>query len=369
MKWNWQFETWPEFKFDSHALSSFENKFLMTSGVLVGSCDHLNDDELSTLRVELMSEEALKTSAIEGEFLDRESVQSSIRRQFGLNTDKRRVPPAEQGISEVTVQVYQMWNELLSDRMLCDWHAKLMHGRKDIDDIGQYRTSVDPMQVVSGPVSKLKVHFEAPPAGRLRSEMAAFNKWFNKTGSMPALTRAGIAHLWFVSVHPFEDGNGRIGRFIAEKALSQNLGRPSLVALARTIEADRKNYYAALEKVNRRMEITDWLEWFAKTVLDAQEYTIHNIRFLIEKSKLYARLSGSLNERQSKVLNRMFREGLSGFKGGLSAENYISITKTSASTATRDLQDLVTQGALTRIGERKSTRYHLNISGINFLSI
>ena len=177
------------------------------------------------------------------------------------------------------------------------------------------------------------------------------------------LTRAGIAHLYFVCVHPFEDGNGRIGRAIAEKALAQNLERPTLIALEHTIEADRKNDYAALEKVNRRLEITDWLVWFAQTVLDAQDYTIKAIEFLIVKTKLYSRLGDSLNERQQKVLARMFKEGLSGFKGGLSADNYITITKTSASTATRDLQDLVAKGALTRSGELKSTRYHLNLNG------
>jgi len=180
---------------------------------------------------------------------------------------------------------------------------------------------------------------------------------------LPALTRAGIAHLYFVSVHPFEDGNGRIGRAIAEKSLAQNLERPTLIALAHTIEAKRKAYYAALERNNHSLDITDWLVYFAQTVLDAQEYTIHCVEFLIEKSKLYDRLAGDLNERQQKVLARMFKEGLSGFKGGLSAENYIRITKTSASTATRDLQDLVAKGALRRTGELKQTRYHLNLPG------
>jgi Fic family protein len=366
MKWNWQINEWPEFSFDSSDLAPLESTFLTTSGVLLGTCNHLDEEELSELRVELMSDEALKTSEIEGEFLNRDSLQSSIRRQFGLQTDSRRIPPAEQGISEVTVQVYRTWADPLTDPMLWDWHARLTMGRRDLSDMGCYRTSPEPMQVVSGPVDKRKVHFEAPPSDRMQGEMETFNTWFNRTAPsgeqpLPALVRAGIAHLWFVSIHPFEDGNGRIGRFIAEKALSQNLQRPTLIALARAIEADRKAYYAALEKVNRQLEITDWLIWFAKTVLDAQNLTIRNIRFLVEKSKLYTRLGPSLNERQNRVLSRMFKEGLSGFKGGLSAENYIRIAKTSASTATRDLQDLVAQGALTRTGELKATRYHLNL--------
>jgi Fic family protein len=222
------------------------------------------------------------------------------------------------------------------------------------------------MQVVSGPVDRRKVHFEALPSKTVSREMAAFNAWFSRTAPggkqpLPALTRAGMAHLYFVSVHPFEDGNGRIGRAIAEKSLAQNLERPTLIALAYTIEAKRKAYYSALERINQRLEITDWLVWFAQTVLDAQEYTIRFVEFLIEKAKLYDRLAGALNERQQKVLARMFKEGLSGFKGGLSAENYIRITKTSASTATRDLQYLVAKGALRRTGELKQTRYHLNL--------
>lgn len=366
MKWNWQQEGWPEFTYDFDVLAPLEAKFLTASGVLLGTCNHLDEGELSELRVELMSDEALKTSEIEGEFLNRDSLQSSIRKQFGLQTDGRNVPPAEQGIAEVTVQNYRTWADPLTDKMLCDWHSMLTLGRRDLVDIGCYRTTPNPMQVVSGPVSRRRVHFEAPPSDRMTDEMNTFNDWFNRTapgGKNPLspLIRSGIAHLHFVSVHSFEDGNGRIGRAIAEKALAQNLERPTLIALAHAIEADRKNYYAMLEKVNKRLEITDWLVWFAQTVLDAQDYTLRWFEFLVEKGKLYARLGNSLNERQQKVLARMFKEGLSGFKGGLSAENYISITRTSASTATRDLQDLVAKGALARTGERKATRYHLNL--------
>jgi Fic family protein len=242
----------------------------------------------------------------------------------------------------------------------------LTQGRRDLSDIGCYRTSFEQMQVVSGSVDRRKVHFEAPPSKTVPPEMTAFNAWFNRTAPggkqpLPALTRAGMAHLYFVSVHPFEDGNGRIGRAIAEKSLAQNLQRPTLIALAHTIEANRKAYYAALERINQHLEITDWLLYFANTVLDAQDYTIRSVEFLIGKAKLYDRLADALNERQQKVLARMFNEGLSGFKGGLSADNYIHITKTSASTATRDLQDLVAKGALRRTGELKHTRYHLNL--------
>ena len=181
------------------------------------------------------------------------------------------------------------------------------------------------------------------------------------TRALPALTRAGIAHLYFVCIHPFEDGNGRIARALAEKSLAQNLGHPSLIALAYTIERARKAYYSALERNNKDIEITDWLVYFADTINQAQGNTIKRVDFYIAKAKLYEQLRGKLNERQDKVIARMFREGIDGFRGGLSAENYITITKTSRATATRDLQDLVTMGALTKTGELRHTRYYLKL--------
>jgi Fic family protein len=180
---------------------------------------------------------------------------------------------------------------------------------------------------------------------------------------LSALTRAGIAHLYFECIHPFEDGNGRIGRALAEKSLAQNIGQPSLIALAYTIERKRKDYYAALERNNKDNEITDWLTYFAKTVLEAQKNTLKRVDFYLAKAKLYERLRGRLNERQEKVIARMFRQGIDGFKGGLSAENYIRITEASRATTTRDLQDLVEKGALMKTGELRHTRYYLNLSG------
>ncbi len=367
MKWNWEQSDWPKFEYDATLLMAMESKFLTSSGILIGAYKHLDGGEKKALTVELMSEEALKTSEIEGEFLNRDSLQSSIRRQFGLQADPGRIPPAEQGIAEMSVHVYETWAEPLSNETLFKWHSMLAMERTDLANIGCYRTSIDPMQVVSGPVSKRKIHFEAPPSDRVGYEMNSFMSWFNNSspaGKHPlsALLRAGISHIYFESIHPFEDGNGRIGRAVSEKVLSQNLGQPTLITLARTIEANRKAYYATLERVNRGLEITDWLLYFAETILDAQIYTIKCVEFLIEKARFYDRLGDELNPRQHKVLSRMFAEGLDGFEGGLSADNYIRISKTSASTATRDLQDLMAKDALLRTGELKYTRYHLNLS-------
>ena len=243
----------------------------------------------------------------------------------------------------------------------------LMSWQRGLQVVGDWRAHTEPMQVVSGRIDRPNVHFEAPPSAAMAREMKTFVTWFNATAPngkrpLPALTRAGLAHLYFVSIHPFEDGNGRIARAIAEKAVSQGLGQPSLIALAFTIERDRKAYYDALERNNKDMEVTDWLAYFAKTVLEAQDNTIRRVDFHIAKGKFYERFSGELNDRQAKVIARLFREGIDGFKGGLSAENYISITQTSRATATRDMQALVAIGALTKTGELRHTRYYLNAS-------
>ncbi|MCE3230675.1 MAG: Fic family protein [Alphaproteobacteria bacterium] len=366
MTWNWQQKDWPDFRYNSSLLRELEDAFLKKSGVFLGAYTHIADDDKSSLIIDLISDEAVKTSEIEGEYLNRESVQSSIRQNFGLAADNRKIPLAEQGISEMMVDLYQNYNLPLTHEILFRWHTMLTRGKLDLKDAGCYRTHQEPMQVVSGYIHAPKVHFEAPPSKVIFHEMEKFIGWFNKTAPggkepLPALTRVGMAHLYFVCIHPFEDGNGRIGRAIAEKVLSQSLQQPTLIALSHTIEKNKKAYYDALESNNKDMEITPWLLLFAETVLKAQEYTQDKVLFLIEKTKLYDKLRNQLNPRQEKVIARLFREGPDGFKGGLNTEKYIRMTGTSRATATRDLQDLVHKGALGSTGERKGTRYHLNI--------
>jgi Fic family protein len=361
MTWNWQQKSWPDFSFREDDLSELEAQFLRQTGIMIGALKHFSDDDKNALTIEIITDEAVKTSAIEGEILDRDSVQSSIARNFGLSTLKRNIPPEEKGIAEMMVDLYKTYDAPLSQKMLFSWHHMLMAGRTDLKDIGRYRTHEDPMRVISGQYHEPKIHFEAPPSARMKAEMDQFIKWFNQKLTTGALTHAGIAHLYFVSIHPFEDGNGRIGRAIAEKSLSISLGHPTLISLSFMIERHRKDYYRALELNNKDLEITDWLIYFAKTILDAQRYTQSLINFLIEKTKFYDRLRGKLNERQEKVIARMFREGVDGFKGGLSAENYISIADTSRATATRDLTDLVEKQALKKTGQLRHTRYFLNI--------
>ncbi|GEP53060.1 Fic family protein [Reyranella soli] len=366
MKWNWEQSDWPEFCYDSVALEPFERQFLLRSGEFIGACKHVSAADQDRLKIELISDEAVKTSEIEGELLNRDSVQSSLLHQFGLGPDRPRISPAERGIAEMMVDLYRTFASPLSDRMLFRWHRMLLKGSRDVSVIGGYRKRGDPMQVVSGPLHRRRIHFEAPPSNQVSKEMKAFNAWFNESAqrgkkALSSIARAGIAHLYFESIHPFEDGNGRIGRAISEKALAQNLGQPSLIALAQTIERRRKDYYAALERNNKANDITDWLTYFGQVILDAQATSLKRLEFYLAKAKFYERVRGQMNDRQDKAVARMFREGIDGFKGGLSAENYIAITRTSRATATRDLQDLVSRGALTKTGQLKHTRYHLNL--------
>jgi len=225
MIWNWRDPDWPNFRYQAKDLAGREAAFLLASGIVVGTTRHVPDEERRQLVVELISTEALKTSEIEGEELDRDSVQSSLRRQFGLQADVRRIGPAERGIAEMLTNAYRTFAAPLTDDMLFGWHLGLMQGRADLRRVGAYRTHPEPMQVISGPVHEPKVHFEAPPSEAVPREMQRFCSWFNATAPggvapLPALTRAGLAHLQFECIHPFEDGNGRIGRSLAEKALA-----------------------------------------------------------------------------------------------------------------------------------------------------
>ncbi len=369
MLWNWQQPDWAEFTWKGERLAAAETRFRSGGGVFLGTIRHIAGEERRLLLVEAMSTESATTSAIEGEVLDRASVQSSIQRQLGLKADPKRVRPAEEGVAEMMVDLYRTSRKPLSEEMLFQWHRRLMKGR-GLRDLGRYREGGDPMQVISGRIGKPRVHFEAPPARRVPTEMKRFVAWFNRTapgGTRPLapLARAGAAHLYFESIHPFEDGNGRIGRAIAEKALAQAAQEiseePVLLALSATILAHRGNYYRALERANKSNEITAWLSWFAGIVLEAQKRTIASVDFLIEKTRLIDSLRGEINPRQQKAILRMLREGPDGFEGGLSAGNYAKITGASPATATRDLADLVGRGALIRTGELRHARYHLNL--------
>lgn len=364
--WSWQDKKWPNYEWDSSKLVRAEQLFTEGAGVMAGVSRHMLADDQQALSIELISAEAMDTSEIEGEYLDRNSVRSSIKRVLGLQVDRRSLSPIEAGIAEMMVNLYRSLDTPLSETDLFEWHKMLMNGRRDLENIGAYRTHTEAMQIVSGPDYDHKVHYEAPPSKLVPREMKKFLSWFERTapnGSepLPVVTRAAVAHAWFETVHPFEDGNGRIGRAIAEKALAQGFATPVMTAIAKILLKKHKQYYALLNQANRNLEITEWVLWFAAVAIEAQRNTLSYIDFIIQKTKLLDRIRGQLNPRQEKVLHRMLAQGPDGFTGGLSAANYISITGATTATTTRDLRELVSKSVLISKGARKSTRYYLNI--------
>lgn len=361
MRWNWQLPEWPRFKCKKEHLSDMEKKFLLSAGSDSAFLKNLNEADSNEFIVEVLTTEGLDSSRIEGEILDRQSLQSSIKKHFGLKEKKRKEGKKEARVAKLLTDVYRTYDQPLTHQMLFDWHQILFDNDSEIDDVGKYRTHKEPMRIVSNRYGDAQIYFEAPPSEVVFVEMEEFLKWFNESdGSEPVLVRAAIAHLYFENIHPFEDGNGRIGRILVEKVFSQGVGRPVLIALSNSLEKHRKEYYKQLGKCNRSLDANNWVHYFAEMALEAQSEASVHLLFLIKKSKLMRSLEGQINSRQEKVLLRIFAEGPSGFSGGLSAENYIAITKTSRATATRDLADLVDKGVLKKTGEFRHTRYWLD---------
>lgn len=367
MKYNWQQKDWTYFKYELKELEDKLLRFIENLGYSRGIMDTFSDEKKTETIVDLMVWEAVKTSEIEGEFLSRKDVMSSIKNNLGLNESIEPVKDKRaKGVADLMVSVRNTYSEKLSEEILHFWHQMLMEGSKGIK-IGAWRTHEEPMQVVSGALGKEKIHFEAPPAESVPLEMKRFIDWFNhsilespKNVQMTPVL-AAIAHLYFESIHPYEDGNGRIGRAISEKVLSQGVGSPILLSLSKTIESNKKAYYKALMKGQASNKITEWLHYFVQVVLDAQVQSILLINFTLQKIKFFDHYTEQLNERQQKVLQKMFNAGPEGFEGGMNVRKYISIAKTSKATATRDLQNLVVLEALLLKGGGRSTKYVLNL--------
>lgn len=368
-KYNWQQKDWPQFKFRldpvEDELLIFTEKVGRVSGILEGLPEETKQDVI----IDSILAEAIKTSEIEGEYPSRKDVLSSIRKNLGLLYDTENIKDKYAlGIGELMIDVRKTFKDVLTEEKLFAWHKMLLSQTRGVA-VGCWRTHTEPMQVVSGAVGKEKIHFEAPPSSRVSAEMEKFLQWFNDTAPGGNLeikkgpVRSAIAHLYFETIHPFEDGNGRIGRAIAEKALSQTIGRPLVLSLSRTIEAAKKEYYDALEKAQRSNEITIWISYFMKTSLAALKEAEEQIEFTLKKTKFFDRFREKLNHRQFNVIRRMLDEGAKGFQGGMNARKYIGLTKASKATATRDLQQLLEMDAFLLAGKAggRSTSYQVNL--------
>ena len=364
---NWQQPDWPNFRYDLSFVEDLLFDFAEKTGHIAGLLQGLPDNAQQEIILSLMVSEAVKTSEIEGEFIQRSDVMSSIRNNLGLSPAHEEVGDKKaQGVGELMVAVRQSFAAPLTETMLFDWHSRLMAPFVKRLIVGQWRSHEDPMQIVSGPLGKQRVHFEAPSSSDVPKEMAGFIYWFNDTApggnnslKSPAV-RSAIAHLYFESIHPFEDGNGRIGRALSEKALSQGLGRPVVMSLSKAIESNRKAYYGALSDAQTSNDLTEWIAYFTRTILDAQNDTEQTINAALFKTKIFDRYRGKLNDRQMSIISFML-ENSQDESTHMRTKTYMKMTGASKATTARDLQNLVELGIFRQAGEGRNTHYEVEV--------
>lgn len=353
---------WPDFTWDSEALSPVLAAVRYREGQLLGRMQALGFDLRTEASLHTLTDDVVKSSAIEGERLDPEEVRSSIARRLGL--DAGGIVPTSrdvEGVVEMMLDATQQHGQEVTPERLFGWHAALFPaGRSGMRRIrvGAWRSKdAGPMQVVSGPVGREKVHFEAPAAERLKTEMSRFLNWFNRPSTIDPVLKAGIAHFWFVSIHPFEDGNGRIARAIADMALARADGsKERFYSMSSQIEAERKAYYEELERQQRGgLDITAWLTWFLGCLDRAIEGADHTLAAVLYKARLWEKVNQRpVNERQRLVLGRM----LGGFEGHMNTSKYAKLAKCSTDTALRDIRDLLDRGIfIQNPGGGRSTSY------------
>jgi Fic family protein len=317
-------------------------------------------------QLDVLTKEGVATSAIEGEKLDPGALRSSIARRLGLPT--AGLPPATrhaEGLVDVLLDATRDFDAPLRLERLNAWQASLFPtGRSGLHEIrtGELRGDA-PMQIVSGPIGRQRVHYEAPPRNRLTREMKTFLAWFNDPPEeLDGLLRAGLAHAWFEAIHPYEDGNGRVGRALLDRALAQDENRSTrLYSMSARLEAKRDDYYEALGRFSTgSLDVTSWLRWFVEQTEAAANASESTFRRVVTKAHYWMRHADvSLNERQRKALNVLLDAGPGGFLGGMTNKKYASLTRTSPATAQRDLADLVAKGCLAATGAGRSVRYEL----------
>lgn len=363
--WVHEHQNWPNFTWDVGSLVSKLADIRHRQGRLLGRMEGLGFELKCEASLSTLTNDVVKSSAIEGENLNLEEVRSSIARRLGI--DIAGLIPASrdvEGIVEMMLDATQQFSKPLTKDRLFDWHAALFPtGRSGTHKItvGGWRTiDAGPMQVVSGPIGKEKVHFEAPDADRLEKEMHAFLKWFGNNDDIDPVIKAGIAHLWFVTIHPFEDGNGRIARAIGDMALARADGtQDRFYSLSSQIEVERKHYYDQLEKQQRATpDITDWLSWFLDCLgraISNAETTLGNVLF---KAQLWDTINQKpVNDRQRLIINRMLEDDYEGF---MNTSKYAKLAKCSNDTALRDIQELKERGIfIQNPGGGRSTSYRL----------
>ncbi|AXY76593.1 Fic family protein [Paraflavitalea soli] len=364
-----QLNKWPDFQWDKEKISQLLAEVRYRQGKLIGRIEAIGFNLKAEATLQTLTLDVLKSSEIEGEILNPDQVRSSIARRLGM--DIAGLIPADrqvEGVVEMMLDATQHYAEPLTDERLFDWHAALFPtGRNGMIKIvvGAWRTNDkrDPMQVVSGPVGRETVHFQAPDAELLNGEMQKFLDWFNADIGLDPILKAAIAHLWFVTIHPFADGNGRIARAITDMQLARaELSSQRFYSMSAQIRNERKTYYDMLESTQKgSLDITEWLLWFVHCLDRAISATNETLQKVISKARIWENLKAySLNNRQQKMLNAL----IDGFDGKLTSTKWAKITKTSQDTASRDIQDLIEKGILRKeAAGGRSTSYILNDMG------
>ncbi len=353
MSYIWELKEWTEFKWQSDEIINLLGKARLTQGKLISKVKGLGFEYNQKARAEILTEETIKTAAIEGMRFDKEAVRSSVARKLGLPSAGLKPPDrSAEGLIDMLLDATEKYANPLTTERIKSWQAALFpagySGLRKIE-VGKWR-SREPMQVVSGPASKETVHYEAPPAKRISHEMKQFLKWWkDERKSLDGLLRAGIAHIYFVSIHPFEDGNGRIARALTDMALAQDEKTAQrYYSISSRIMSGRNAYYDVLEKSQKAsMDITNWLKWFLDSFIRAIEESELSIANILQKSLFWQmHAQTEFNKNQKKVINRLLDAGQGGFKGGLSTRKYVGMTRVSRATAYRDITDLVKKKVL-----------------------
>lgn len=361
----WQAGDWPEWRFDMAALAEPMAEASRAQGVLMGRLADVGMRLRDQASLAALTEDVLKTSEIEGERLSVVSVRSSIARRLGVDIGAlARVDRHVEGVVEMVLDATAASRFPVTRERLFGWHAALFPtGYAGLTPIrvGAWRDdATGPMQVVSGPIGRQHVHFEAPPAPRLEAELARFLAWVNAPAQMPPLIKAGLGHLWFVTLHPFDDGNGRVARAIGDLLLARADGSPQrFYSLSAQIQRERKAYYEILERSQRRsMDVTEWLRWFLDTLHRAVDHAQITLDSVLVKARFWRQWADApFNERQAKVVNRL----LDGFDGKLTSSKWAALAKCSSDTALRDINDLLARGVLRKNESGgRSTSYELN---------
>lgn len=359
-----QLTDWPNFHWNHEALLSRLGAVRHLQGTVLGKMSALGFDLQKEAELETLTLDVLKSTEIEGEFLDPEQVRSSVARHLGL--DISGLVPSDRHVDGVVEMILdatlQCEKPLTADRLF-DWHAALFPtGRSGMHKIvvGNWRDdATGPMQVVSGPMGRERVHFQAPDAGILSREMLDFIEWFNQKGQLDPVIKAAIAHLWFVTIHPFDDGNGRIARAIADMQLARADGsNQRFYSMSAQIRLERKRYYDILEVTQKgNLDVTDWLVWFLDCLTAALEATERTLARVLNKARFWEQhRATALNDRQRLMINKLF----DGFEGKLNTSKWAKIAKCSSDTALRDIQDLIEKGMLEKeAAGGRSTHYIL----------